>query len=47
VNGQAQPARSTAVIQSGPISLSNRVLKVKTPTGSLSVDWRGSLPVLS
>jgi hypothetical protein len=45
VNGQPQPARSTAVIQSGPISLSNRVLKVKTPTGSLSVDWRGSLPV--
>jgi hypothetical protein len=47
VNGQAQSGRSAAVIQSGPISLSNRVLKVKTPTGSLSVDWRGSLPVLS
>jgi hypothetical protein len=45
VNGQPQPARSTAVIQSGPISLAGRVLKVKLPTDSLSVDWRGSLPV--
>jgi hypothetical protein len=47
VNGQAQSGRSAAVIQSGPISLAGRVLKVKTPTGSLSVDWSGSLPVLS
>jgi hypothetical protein len=47
VNGQAQSGRSAAVIQSGPISLAGRVLKVKTPAGSLSVDWRGSLPVFS
>jgi hypothetical protein len=47
VNGQAQSGRSAAVIQSGPVSLSNRQLKVKTPAGSLSVDWSGSLPVLS
>lgn len=45
VNGQPQPARSASVIESGPISLSNRRLKVKVPTGSLSVDWRGSKPV--
>jgi hypothetical protein len=47
VDGQSQPARSAAVIQSGPISLVGRVLKVKLPSGSLSVDWSGSLPVLS
>ncbi len=45
VNGQVQPARSAAVIQSEPISLIDRQLKVKLPSGGLSVDWRGSLPV--
>jgi hypothetical protein len=52
VNGSDVPidndfVTGKAVIKSPTIQLIDRILRVETPTGSLSVDWRESLPVSS
>jgi hypothetical protein len=37
-----------AVMKSPPVNLSERVLSVKIPSlGSLTVDWTGSMPIIT
>jgi hypothetical protein len=51
VNGQAISLRDNdlaagrAVAKSEPYSVEGRMLRVRTPNGELSVDWRGSTPI--
>jgi hypothetical protein len=51
LNGQAISLRDNdlaagrAVAKSEPYSVEGRVLRVRTPNGELSVDWRGSTPI--
>jgi hypothetical protein len=36
-----------ATMKSGPVNLIDRVLTASVPGRSLSVDWRGALPVIT
>jgi len=51
VNGVSQQMRdpdfidAKAVVKSAPFEVVNRVLKVNLPSGQMTVDWRGRMPV--